>query len=176
MGHHIFTNATGFGAKYLSYGKDDKMLEVRGQTVLVKSPYNKLWVRRGKEYTYHLPRGDGMAILGGIKDFGSTTREVNQDQKNDILRRIHEGLPQAFPSAEASSFEVVRDLVGIRPPREGGVRIAREIVDGQNVVHAYGVETGGYVSSWGVGKEVAKLVSEFEFGEVTDSLSIVSRL
>lgn len=176
MGHQILINATGNGAKHLSDVKDEKVVPVRGQTVLVKSPSNTAWVRRGKDYTYHLPRGDGTAILGGIKDFGSISRTVNEDQKKDILERIHKGLPQFFPSSEVGSFEVVRDLVGIRPQRDGGVRIEKEIVDGQKVVHAYGVEAGGYVCSWGLGKEVARLVNEFEFEKPTDELSIASKL
>lgn len=176
MGHQILINATGNGSKYLTDVKDDKVVEVRGQTVLVKSPSNVAWVRRGETYTYHLPRGDGTAICGGIKDFGSVDRNVKPEQKKDILNRIHQGLPQFFPSAEVESFEVVRDLVGIRPQRNGGIRIARETVDGQQVVHAYGVEAGGYVCSWGVGKEVARLVNEIEFEKPTDELSVASKL
>lgn len=176
MGHDILINAAGNGPKYLADVTDEKVVEVRGQTVLVRSPSLTAWVRRGKDYTYHLPRGDGTAILGGIKDYGSTARGVSEDQKKDILRRIHEGLPQHFPSADPTNFEIVRDLVGIRPQRNGGVRLAKEVIDGQKVVHAYGVEAGGYVCSWGLAKEVAKLVNEFEFSQPSDDVSVSSKL
>ncbi|KAJ9133707.1 Nucleotide-binding domain-containing protein [Pleurostoma richardsiae] len=174
LGHHILINASGTGPKYLTDIKDDKVLEVRGQTVLVKSPYNKCFMRRGKDYTYHIPRGDGTAILGGIKEYGSTAKEVSEATRNDIFRRIHENLPDVFPSADPKAFQVVRDIVGIRPQRDGGVRIEKEVLNGQRVVHAYGVEAGGYLFSWGLGLEVAELVNDFEL-EPTDS-PVLSKL
>lgn len=63
----------------------------------------------------------------------------------------------------AKDYSIVRDIVGIRPQREGGVRVEKEILNGQKVVHAYGVAGGGYVFSFGVGKEVAKLVEEYDW-------------
>ncbi|KAH8888006.1 nucleotide-binding domain-containing protein [Thozetella sp. PMI_491] len=163
MGHDVLINATGVGARYLADVKDMQMQEVRGQTVLVKTNYDKIWIRRGKDYTYCLPRGDGTAILGGIKQYGSAVKKVDEDLRGDIFRRIHEGLPEAFPSADPKDFEVVRDIVGIRPQRQGGVRIEKEEADGQKIVHAYGAEGGGYIYSWGLAKEVMKLVNEIEF-------------
>ncbi|KAJ9143110.1 Nucleotide-binding domain-containing protein [Pleurostoma richardsiae] len=163
MGHNILINATGVGAKYLQDVKDQQMQEVRGQTVLVKSDFDKIWIRRGKDYTYCLPRLDGTAILGGIKQFGATEKKVDGDLRADIFRRIHEGIPQAFPSPHSKDFAVVRDIVGIRPQRSGGARIEKEVIDGQKVVHAYGAEGGGYIFSWGLAREVTKLVSEYEF-------------
>lgn len=85
MGHDVLINATGIGAKYLSDVQDKQVLEVRGQTALVKTTYDKVWIRRGtKAYTYCLPRGDGTAILGGIKQFGSTIKEVDVELRNDV--------------------------------------------------------------------------------------------
>lgn len=79
-----------------------------------------------------------------------------------IIRRVHESLPEAFPSPDPKDYTIVRDIVGIRPQREGGVRVEKEILNGQKVVHAYGVAGGGYVFSFGVAKEVARLVHEYE--------------
>lgn len=79
-----------------------------------------------------------------------------------IFRRIHEGIPSAFPSPDAADFTVVRDIVGIRPQREGGVRLEKELIEGQKIIHAYGVEGGGYIFSWGLAKEVSRLVFEYE--------------
>ncbi|KAB2575893.1 D-amino-acid oxidase [Lasiodiplodia theobromae] len=72
MGHDILINATGWGARFLSDVADENVEQVRGQTVLVKTDYDKIWTRRGKDYTYVIPRGDGTAVLGGIKQFGNT--------------------------------------------------------------------------------------------------------
>lgn len=62
---------------------------------------------------------------------------------------------------------MLRDIVGIRPQREGGVRIEKEVLGGQKVVHAYGVAGGGYIFSWGLARKVCHLVEEFQFEPVT---------
>ncbi|SPO07234.1 related to D-amino acid oxidase [Cephalotrichum gorgonifer] len=176
MGHHVLINATGTGSKYLTDVQDDKVLEVRGQTVLVKSSYPKCWMRRGQDYTYHIPRGDGTAILGGIKEYGSTSTEVDDATRADIFRRVHEGLPDVFPSADPKDFEVVTDIVGIRPQRDGGVRLEKEVLGGQRVIHAYGVEAGGYLFSWGLGEKVARMVDEFESEAPVAEFPVASKL
>lgn len=75
-----------------------------------------------------------------------------------MLGRAHESLPEEFPD-EVSS-QVVEDLVGLRPLRPAGVRVEKENVDGQTVVHAYGTTAGGYIFSFGLAQEVAKLVGD----------------
>ncbi|KAL1617032.1 hypothetical protein SLS54_008027 [Diplodia seriata] len=161
MGHDVLINASGWGAKFLGDVADQNVEQVRGQTVLVRTDFDKIWTRRGKDYTYVIPRGDGTAVLGGIKQYGNTDTSVDSGLKDDIFRRVHEGLPHVFPE-KASEFDVVRDIVGIRPQRKTGVRVEKEIVDGQTVVHAYGAPGGGYVYSFGLAREVAKLVDEIE--------------
>jgi glycine/D-amino acid oxidase-like deaminating enzyme len=46
--------------------------QIRGQTVLVKTPHDKIFMRHGNDYTYVIPRLDGTAILGGIKQVDQT--------------------------------------------------------------------------------------------------------
>lgn len=79
-------------------------------------------------------------------------------------------------------MEVIRDIVGIRPARDGGVRVEKEVADGQNIVHAYGKTPssvpkagrcemlirlgtggGGYVFSFGVARAAGTLVNDFLF-------------
>lgn len=83
-----------------------------------------------------------------------------------IVRRVHENLPQHFPSTDPNSYTVLRDIVGIRPERKGGIRVEKEIINGQKVVHAYDTGGGGYVFSFGSAREVAKLVNEYVFEPV----------
>ncbi|KAJ5715291.1 uncharacterized protein N7483_012472 [Penicillium malachiteum] len=163
LGHDYLINAAGIGPRYLRNVMDQKVQEVRGQTILVKSDFDKIWIRRGKDYTYALGRQDGTTVLGGIKQFDNKVTSVDGELRNDIFRRIHENLPEAFPSADPLAFTVLRDIVGIRPQREGGLRIEKEILDGQKVVHAYGVAGGGYIFSWGLAREVCHLVEQFHF-------------
>jgi hypothetical protein len=41
-----------------------------------------------------------------------------------------------------------------------GIRVEREEIDGQKVIHAYGTTIGGYIASFGLGLEVARLLEE----------------
>lgn len=59
---------------------------------------------------------------------------------------------------------MIRDIVGRRPAREGGVRIEVEDVDVDvdglqgRIVHGYGAGGRGYELSWGIARDVAALV------------------
>lgn len=69
FGHDVLINATGEGPKHLSDIKDQNMELLRGQTMIIKSDYKKSFMRDdGKTYTYVIPRLDGTAILGGMRD------------------------------------------------------------------------------------------------------------
>ena len=57
-------------------------------------------------------------------------------------------------------LSVIRHNVGLRPLREGGVRLEREKIDGVWVVHNYGHGGFGYQSSYGCSKVAVKLVKE----------------
>ena len=54
-----------------------------------------------------------------------------------ILRRVHTDLPNVFPE-KLSELDVVRHNVGIRPARATGLRVEKERLNGESVVHAYG--------------------------------------
>lgn len=71
-GHDVLVNATGCGAKFLHDVADRGVQQVRGQTTLVKTDFDRIVMRHGKDYTYVIPRLDGTAILGGIKQTGTT--------------------------------------------------------------------------------------------------------
>jgi len=84
QGHDIVVNATGFGPKFLEDIRDQNIQLVRGQTVHVKSNYNKVFMRHGKDYTYAISRLDGTCILGGIKQYGQTEHEVDMELQQDV--------------------------------------------------------------------------------------------
>ncbi|KAL2158836.1 hypothetical protein VTH06DRAFT_4028, partial [Thermothelomyces fergusii] len=77
-----------------------------------------------------------------------------------LFRRAHENLPEYFPSASPADYDIVQDLIGIRPLRPAGVRVEKEDIGGQKVVHAYGTTIGGYIHSFGLAEEAARLVGE----------------
>jgi glycine/D-amino acid oxidase-like deaminating enzyme len=177
----LIVNASGNGARFLLDVADEKCVQVRGQTMLVKCGAPEVHIRhalRWDEYTYVLPRGDGTAILGGIKEFGNIDPGINDQLKRSVSvrvrrdpsfapvprradspqihKRCHAMLPAHVP-AKFEDLEIVRDLVGIRPEREGGVRVELEDMGGLKVVHAYGLTGGGYVYSYGMSAAVKKL-------------------
>lgn len=69
LGHDILINASGLGPKTLTDVQDNKMTFLKGQIMVVRTDYKKTFMRDNKEtYTYVIPRLDGTAILGGIRD------------------------------------------------------------------------------------------------------------
>ncbi|KAF2501167.1 nucleotide-binding domain-containing protein [Lophium mytilinum] len=162
QGHDILVNASGSGPRFLMDIQDQKVQYVRGQTIHVKTSYDKIFMRHGKEYTYVIPRLDGTAVLGGIKQVGKSDPSVDIDIQKDIARRVHEDLPNDFP-LELTDYDIVGHNVGLRPYRETGVRIEKEILNGEKVVHAYGVSGGGYVFSFGIARAARDLVDEFVY-------------
>lgn len=113
MGHDVLINASGVGAKHLRDSADTNMRPVRGQTILVKSDLDKIFIRRGKDYTYALPRGDGTVILGGIKQHGSVETAVNKDLRANVsLERspviLHYSNDTASRSSSASTSKYRR--------------------------------------------------------------------
>lgn len=74
LGHDVLINASGLGALKLRDVKPDPELKtVFSQLVLVKTDYDRIFMRHGKDYseayTYVLPRLDGTAALGGIREY-----------------------------------------------------------------------------------------------------------
>lgn len=83
-GYDVLINATALGARYLADVADEHMVQVRGQTVLAKTTYNKIFMRHGKDYTYVIPRLDGTAVLGGIKQYGNASTEIDESITEDV--------------------------------------------------------------------------------------------
>lgn len=75
---------------------------------------------------------------------------------------MHLDRPDAFPP-KVSDYEIVAHNVGIRPARATGLRVEKEIMAGEKVVHAYGVAGGGYVFSFGVARAARDLVDEYVY-------------
>lgn len=69
LGHDILVNASGVASRTLTDVLDDKVITDRTYTTLVRSDYDKSFVRRtATEYTYIFGRGDGTTVLGGISE------------------------------------------------------------------------------------------------------------
>lgn len=55
-----------------------------------------------------------------------------------ILMRVHEIAPSVFVDKKVGNVDIICDIVGFRPARTGGVRVEKERLGGQEVIHAYG--------------------------------------
>ena len=84
QGQDIVVNASGWGSKFLGDIKDQHVQLVRGQTVHVRSNYDKIYMRHGKDYTYAISRLDGTCILGGIKQYDQTDPRLDLDLQQDV--------------------------------------------------------------------------------------------
>ncbi|KAK4222044.1 FAD dependent oxidoreductase [Podospora fimiseda] len=161
----VVINASGLGSRELIDVKDENVVGDRTYTVRVETEFKEMFVRRGKggKYTYVFGRGDGTAVLGGISVPVEEEVKGLEEVRGEIIGRVHENLPEYFPSADPKEYNVLEDLVGIRPLRFAGVRVEKEMIGDQKVVHAYGTTIGGYIHSFGLARQVAKLVDDFVF-------------
>lgn len=77
----------------------------------------------------------------------------------DILRRAAAVCPALTGGRGPEALDVVQARVGLRPAREGGVRVELERrADGRAIVHNYGHGGFGYQSSWGISMDVVEKV------------------
>lgn len=154
-----FLNATGLGAAKLC--ADRAMFPIRGQTVLVKGEATATRTRTGDGYTaYCIPRpGAGNTILGGTKDAGNWSEEIDPEITSKILERNSYLVPE-LQTGPDGGFEIISVQCGLRPGRKGGPRMELEHVGEKKVVHAYGHASGGYQNSIGSARLVVRLVDE----------------
>lgn len=161
-------NCTGIGARFLGGVEDAKVYPVRGETVLLRSP----WVRFGRTlyvdetgaFTYIIPRRSGDVIVGGTRGKNDWHAQPRPETTEDILTRGLALCPELAPEEARRDGRIptINDLLpiiveegcGLRPVREGGVRIEVEWTEGVGgrgkipIVHNYGHGGAGYQASW----------------------------
>lgn len=137
-----FVNATGIGA--LKLCGDQTIFPIRGQTVLVKGEATNNCTRYGDGYgSYCIPRpGSGTTILGGVKQVGNWSGELDAQTTRDILEWCKILAPELC-TGPGGEFEVISVQCGHRPGRKDGPRFEKEDLDGKKIVHAYGNAGGG---------------------------------
>jgi hypothetical protein len=68
-------------------------------------------------------------------------------------------------------FDVIRDIVGRRPARNGGLRLEAETLPhDKKVIHAYGAAGRGWELSWGIAEEVSKMARTSPPGPIRSQL------
>jgi D-amino-acid oxidase len=147
----LIINCAGLGASTLV--PDDKLYPIRGQIVRVKaSGVKRSLVADSSDaaLSYIVPRSQD-CILGGTAEKGNGNLKVVTATAKDILRKCK----QLEPALE--NVEELEHLVGLRPGREGGVRLKMErVFQGCAIIHNYGHGGSGFTLSWGCAEAVTK--------------------
>ena len=157
----LLINCSGLGAR--NFG-DEQVYPLRGALVQLKLSQQLPApgvhcishddAKTHQNMIYLVPRGDTL-LLGGIAQPNEWNEElsVNDSIVKGIVDRCLEFMPDL---ARLRSDEQLPVLVGLRPARNGNVRLEWE--PEQSVIHNYGHGGSGFSMSWGCAKEVASLV------------------
>ncbi|MBE1491965.1 FAD-dependent oxidoreductase [Plantactinospora soyae] len=150
----IVVNATGLAAGELA--DDPAVHPVRGRIVLVANPGLVTSVRDEDNpagITYVHPRSRDV-VLGGTFEPGAAETGPDEAAGAAILARCVALVP------ELAGAPVLGQLAGLRPARDGGVRVAVDpsgTGGGARLVHNYGHGGAGVTLAWGCADEVAVL-------------------
>lgn len=134
------------------------MYPVRGQTTLIQakkgSPnYSFVSYRETGQPRSILPRGDGVYVLNGTYEVNKYSLEPDERIAARIWEHCHQLNEELLDNCT-----VLSEQVGLRPYRQAGPRIERELRLGRTVIHNYGHGGDGMMLSWGCAKEVCALV------------------
>ncbi|MEV1286200.1 FAD-dependent oxidoreductase [Micromonospora sp. NPDC049679] len=153
----VIVNATGLAAGKLA--DDPAVHPVRGQIVLVDNPGLVVSVRDEENPagpTYIHPRSRDV-VLGGTFEPMETDVVPDAATGQAIIERCAALVP------ELTGAPVRAQLVGLRPARHGGARVAVDpdgLPGGVRLIHDYGHGGAGMTLSWGCADEVAALAAE----------------
>ena len=162
----VILNCTGLSASKIGGVEDKTVVPARGQTVLVRQDAGMMYSISGtddgsEEICYIMTRAaGGGTILGGCYQKGNWESQPDSNLAIRIMQRAVDLCPRLTGGKGIEHLDVVRHNVGLRPVREGGTRIEREVIEGVDVVHLYGHGGAGYQSSYGTAQEAVRLVDE----------------
>lgn len=162
----IIINCTGLMASKLGGVQDRTVVPARGQIVVVRNDAPNMFSMSGTddgdaEACYIMTRAaGGGTILGGSYQKGSWESQPDPNLAVRIMKRAVEVYPALTGGNGIEGLDVIRHAVGLRPVREGGNRIEREVIGGVWVVHNYGAGGAGYQCSYGCAEAAVDLVDE----------------
>lgn len=147
-----------------NFGLDSKMKVIRGQTVLVGNVYHRTVTRQMTDGTWAAliprPRAGG-TIVGVSKEIGDMEEKPRCETRTKLLQNSIRCFPDFVSCME--DFEILKDNVGRRPWREGGLRMeVEDLPGGRQIIHGYGAGGRGYELSWGVAGHLVQLVQGAE--------------
>lgn len=162
----IVVNCTGLSAGKLGGVEDQKVYPARGQIVVVRNDPCIMTSVSGTDdgsdeatYIMHRAAGGG-CILGGCLQVGNWESQPDPNLAIRIMKRCVDLCPALTGGKGIEHLCIIRHGVGLRPMREGGPRVEKEIIGGVWVVHQYGHGGYGYQASYGSANMTLKLVQE----------------
>lgn len=149
----VIFNCTGLGARELV--GDSLLVPVKGQLLLF--PPVPIDGSIGAGEFCIIPRSDSLAI-GSLFLEGDDTTTENAGETGRLLAEASAWARSAFGQGVGLTDKLFstadyRVVVGIRPCRRGGIRVAREDADGCTWYHNYGHGGSGVTLSWGSAEE-----------------------
>lgn len=164
----IVVNCTGLMACKLGGVMDSKVTPARGQIVVVRNVSPLMFgvsscEDAADELVYTMTRAaGGGTILGGTYQKGNWDPNPDPNVAARIMQRVVDLFPDIAGGKGVKGLDIIRHGVGLRPYREGGVRLEKEKIDGTWVVHNYGHAGWGYQGSYGTAERVVELVDEIQ--------------
>lgn len=166
----IIINCTGLGSRHLDSVNDRAMYPARGQIVIVRNDaggtmYSTTGTDDGPDEAMYIMQraAGGGTVLGGCLQKGNWESQPDPNLATRIMTRAVAVVPGLVRKGQGiEGLSVIRHAVGLRPMREGGMRVQRETIEdgGAMVVHNYGHGGYGYQTSYGCSQEVLRLVKE----------------
>lgn len=152
-------NCVGLGAQH--FCDDKNMRAMRGQVVKVRAPWLKHCVIIEHETIYMLPLSD-LVVCGG----SAVIDNYNLINDEEESKRIIENCSKIIPAIKDA--KIVEKQVGLRPFRNGGVRLELEIIFRKfnlnhkaaqvKVIHNYGHGGSGVTLCWGCASDICDLI------------------
>ncbi|KAF2708778.1 nucleotide-binding domain-containing protein [Pleomassaria siparia CBS 279.74] len=163
----IIINCTGLGALKLGGVLDTNLFPGRGQTVLVRNDPGVMLTISGtddgdEEATYIMQRAfGGGTILGGCMQHHNWDSQPDPNLAQRIMQRSIDLCPTLVPkTGKVTELSIIGHGVGLRPMRNGGIRVEKEKIDETWVVHNYGHAGYGYQAGYGSACEAERLVND----------------
>ena len=146
----VVVNCTGLEAGELT--GDKEVYPIRGQILRVKTDISEMHLdQQIPTLAYIVPRSNDM-ILGGVAQQDNWSLSPTEQDRKFILKKCSQIIP------ELRDVEIIEELVGLRPGRTS-VRLEKEIVSGQTLIHNYGHGGSGVTLSWGCADDVVELAN-----------------
>lgn len=107
-----------------------------------------------KRRAFFLKAGLAGLVVGNQSLTSCVTGPKLYGDKNFYINKGY----QTIPKLKLSKDRIIKETVGLRPFRESGPRVEKEMLNNKTIVHNYGHGGSGWSLSWGTGNQARNLV------------------